>query len=285
MRIITLSNHGCKVGTAPSITNPEPPKRGVVGGWSPKSAARNVDFLRSVDYSSLSGIGFAFTGTLKDCPSSSDEWAALRRAFIERLRRIGLIRSHWVTEWQRRGVPHLHGMFFFPDNVCTVDTRRAVIAHWLELTASYGSKPISQTCKPLHDALGWSQYSAKHASRGVNHYQRSPENIPPEWKNKTGRVWGKTGDWGELSEVKLTTNSDVYYTFRRFLRSWRIADARKSGNRWRVLSAKKCLKCNDRNLSHVRGMSEWCPVDTSTILLAYADALHGGGNWQPRIKK
>lgn len=273
MRIISLSLHGCKVGTAPTNPNKTPPLRGVVQGWSTSSSRRNVDFLRSVEYSNLSGIGICFTGTLLHCPASSDDWHKLRDTFIKRLARASLIRSHWVTEWQRRGVPHLHGMFFFPDSMCSVKARTLLIDHWLALTCTYGSLRSSQYATMMHDGLGWAQYSAKHAARGVGHYQRSPENIPHEWKSKTGRVWGKTGSWPVRDSMKFEVSDDVYYRFRRMAKGWRLADARSSGCRFRIRSARKCLKSNDRNLSNVRGVSEWLPLDASTAFLFSAVAL------------
>ena len=169
MRIVSLSLHGCKVGTAPSKPNSKPPIRGSVSGWSAASARRNVDFLRSVEYHSIDDMGVCFTGTLKDCPPTSDDWHAIRNAFIRRLRRMGLVRSHWVTEWQRRGVPQLHGMFFFPAHFCSVDVRRKIVTHWLEVASAFNPLRSAQYTTMMFDGLGWAQYSAKHASRGISH--------------------------------------------------------------------------------------------------------------------
>ncbi|WP_319784515.1 hypothetical protein [Oceanisphaera sp. IT1-181] len=273
MRIISLSLHGCKAGTAPTNPNPTPPPRGLVGGWSTGSTRRNIDFLRSVEYSELSGMGICFTGTLKHCPPTSKHWHKLRDQYIKRLARMGLIRSHWVTEWQRRGVPHLHGMFFFPVGMCNIEARQLLVSHWIAVAADYEPLPHSQHAIMMHDALGWAQYSAKHASRGVGHYQRSPENVPPEWLLKTGRVWGKTGDWPTRDPMKFQVADDVYYRFRRMARSWRISDARSSDNRFRIKTARSCLTVNNRALSNVRGVSEWLPMDTATALLFWAASL------------
>lgn len=276
MRIVNLSLHGCKAGTDAHRNSKRPSGlRGKVGGWSTGSTRRNIDFLRSVDYEALTGFGLAFTGTLLDCPATSDDWHRIRKLFLQRLNRLGLIRSHWVTEWQRRGVPHLHGMFFFPD--CStaeyVALFQAIINAWLELVAPYRGASRGVNVVHMNDALGWAQYSAKHASRGVGHYQRSPENIPEEWKEKTGRVWGKTGDWPIRDAMKFEVSDDVYYRFRRLARSWRVADARQSGNRFRIKSARRCLKANTQTLADVRGVSEWLPLDVSVSLLMWAVSL------------
>lgn len=270
MRIINLSLHGCKAGTAPAVPNRKPVLRGLVSGWSAASSRRNVDFLRSVDYESLDGMGICFTGTLKTCPNSSDDWHKIRDAFIKRLARSGLIRSHWVTEWQRRGVPHLHGMFFFPDSMCSIEVRQTIITHWLAVASPYGATRLGQFVTMMYDGLGWAEYSAKHAARGISHYQRSPENIPAEWLLKTGRVWGKTGNWVIRDPMKFEVSDDVYYRFRRMARGWRKANARASGCRYRIRSARKCLQSNVRNIANVRGVSEWLSLDVSSAILFWS---------------
>lgn len=244
--------------------------RGSVGGWSSSTSRRNIDFLRSVVPDSLTGLGIAFTGTVKGCPETSDLWKNIREAFIARLRRMGLIRSHWVTEWQRRGVPHLHCALWFPEGLCTIQLRMSITAHWLAVTSDYGSKANGQYALMIDDAIGWFQYVAKHAARGVGHYQRSPENIPKSWQQKTGRMWGKVGDWVTRDSLDLSVPPDAFHAFRRMCRNWRLADARASGNLFRIRSAKSMLKCRDRNLSTVRGVSEWIPLEAASIITYWA---------------
>lgn len=267
---ISLSLHGCKAGTPPMLNDHKRGVRGTVGGWSASTSRRNIDFLRSVEPDSLSGVGIAFTGTIKTCPETSDDWKSIREAFHARLRRMGLIRSHWVTEWQRRGVPHLHCALWFPDGISSVEARLAITRHWLEVTADFGSKTNGQYALMINDAIGWFQYVAKHAARGASHYQRSPENIPPEWQRKTGRMWGKIGDWVTRDSVDLFVPPDVFHTFRRMCRNWRLADARASNDRYRILSARKMLQSHLRTLSTVRGLSEWLPIESSSIILHWA---------------
>ena len=87
---------------------------GRVKGWSKTASRNNTKFLRSVYVPDLSGAAVAFTLTIRDCPPTSDDWKILRETFIKRLRRAGMVRLHWLTEWQKRGVPHLHGIAYFP---------------------------------------------------------------------------------------------------------------------------------------------------------------------------
>lgn len=256
----TLSKPGKgKGGTVP---------RGIVRGWTRAATRRNTQWLYSVDHTGLTGEGFAVTLTLRDCPADHARWHQLRRAFFERLRRMGLLRAHWVTEWQRRGVPHLHAAVWFPD----YDPRlpRLIVDHWLALTSEFGAGYRGQHVTPIHDAVGWFQYTAKHAARGLSHYQRSPENIPSAW-NKTGRIWGYLGKWPVRDAITMEIDEAGFYAFRRLVRSWRLADARSESNprvrAHRIRSARRMLQSPDKALSEVRGVSEWLNLDQSLLFL------------------
>jgi len=296
MRTFKVYRHGFTIGTAPAKNDHDREKRGQVHGWSMSATRRNTAFLRSVYepdlHQTADGVelgAFAVTLTLKDCPGTSDDWHKLRRAYMMRLARLGLYRSHWVTEWQRRGVPHLHGAFWFPRHVMPWDIVRA----WTDVSADYGAKDRGQHITPITDAVGWFKYLSKHASRGVSHYQRNPENIPPEWKKKTGRVWGKTGDWPVSEPVQLTLDDRAFYAMRRIAKRWRVADARASvpdavrlairktpalsqcppeaqkraaGAYRRVQSARRMLN-GPKEKSSVIGVSEWLPMEVQFLAL------------------
>lgn len=271
MPIISRSLHGITAGVAPSGRSSPPALRGVVDGWSPDACRRNTAWLRTVDHTALDGFGIAFTGTVQTCPETHDDWHKLQRAFVERLRRMGLVRLHWVIEWQRRGVPHLHAAMYFP--VPSTPSEHASLlsrieAHWLAVSASYGSQSPSQTVKPIYDMGGWSQYVAKHASRGVSHYQRSPDCQPQHWE-KTGRIWGHIGSWPTVDPEKLEISMEGYHAFRRLARAWRIADARASGKSRRIRSARRCLRCPYPDKSPLRGVSEWIPSSVQDSILRY----------------
>lgn len=268
-RILTIQPHGCKLGTAGRGSRENlPPVRSSIGGWSPHAIRRNNDFLRSVDYTALEPLqGFAFTGTVRDCPATSDDWHRALRAFWRRLKRAGCVLIHWVIEWQRRGVPHVHCSLFF-DNPPTY-IQHDIITHWISVTSQWGSGSFGQHIQHIHDSLGWAQYTSKHAQRGLSHYQRSPENVPAHWLGKTGRMWGKWGKWPIIEPMKFNIPDDAFYKLRRSLRGWRKADARASGCRYRIRSARRMLKCNERSLSAVRGCSEWMNQTITTDLLLF----------------
>lgn len=274
-RILTVQQHGIKLGTAGRGSSENlPPERSAIGGWSAHAIRRNNDFLRTVDYDHLP-TGFAFTGTVRDCPPTSDEWHRLLRRFFDRLTRSeGCLLIHWVIEWQRRGVPHLHASLFF-DNP-PVDIQQRIVSHWIDLFGAYGSGIFGQHIQHIHGAKGWAQYTSKHAQRGLGHYQRSPEYVPAEWQSKTGRMWGKRGNWPVIEPMKMSIPDDVFYRFRRSLRAWRKADARASGCRFRIRSARRMLQCNEQKLSDVRGCSEWLGYSLAAELLFYHSRYSAG---------
>lgn len=214
----------------------EPPERTKCNGWTRSAIRRNRDFLYSVDERGLTGKGFALTLTVKVCPPTHEEWKALREAYMVRLRRLGMLRAHWLTEWQRRGVPHLHAAVWFPEEVTDRwvpgGFERYLVAHWAQLASEpYGARDGAQHVTPIYDVVGWNQYVSKHAARGLSHYQRNPENIPEGWREVgTGRMWGylatKAEPWPKVEPARVDMPYPAFATYRRILCGYRLADAR-----------------------------------------------------------
>jgi hypothetical protein len=159
-----------------------------------------------------------------------------------------------------------------------------LIAHWIELTNEpYQAQLGAQHVTPIYDALGWSQYTSKHASRGLSNYQRNPASIPAGWKNiGTGRMWGKLGDWEGVAvdPMRLDLPFGAFHLLRRITRGYCKAKARlaldKARNarqallaRRRVTWTRRMLRCTDINLSGVRGLNEWMPLAEQLRALAF----------------
>lgn len=272
MRTLSVYLHGATMGTPPRNAPETPAKRAECQGWSSSATRRNVAFLRSIPPESLTGTGEAFTLTLRDCPESFEAWATMRDQLLKRLFRAGAIRVHWVTEWQRRGVPHLHGCIWW--GIPPAEYSGAVVYHWHQLAGAYGVSSKAQTCKPITDSLGWFQYCAKHAARGVKHYQRDSSNIPDGWQ-KTGRMWGYRGEWDQSAPMTLSCDDQTFYRLRRLCRAWRLADARASGDFFRIKTARGMLRCHKHKLSNVRGVSEWIPQDVYLAMILAAAGSTG----------
>lgn len=274
---LTLMNNGL-TGGVPGQPNHDA-KRGGISGWSPGAARRNLRFLYSIDGDALAmdgTVGYAFTLTVLDCPETPEAWAGTINRFLLSMRRTyGCVRFHWVVEWQRRQVPHLHGCLYF--DAARVPNPIRVVAVWCDV-ADGGARPLAQTVKPISGLRGWLQYVAKHAARGVKHYQRSFASIPEAWRGRTGRMWGHRGWWPLAPEQKIYLagheGDGSFFAFRRLVRSWRIADARLSGEPRRIVSARRMLKCGDRRRSALRGVSEW--IDHAQALLLVSNLLARG---------
>jgi len=241
-------------------------KRGAVVGWSPAAVRRHTRWLYGIDAPALTGYGWALTLTVRDCPPTSEAWTALRHAWIERVRRMGAVRWHWVVEWQARGVPHMHCAVYLVDGSAMAGAE--LVMAWRDVCSEYGAGAWSQTCKRIDGPTGWLQYLSKHAARGVQHYQRQGK--PAGWE-KTGRLWGYGGEWPIVEPLEVAVSLDEFYRFRRLVRSWRVASARASGatgGGWqRLRYARRMLKTSDRALSRYRGVSEWIPEDVAVRLL------------------
>lgn len=293
MPVLKLYQNGLTGGVPPCLVNPKPVPRGDCSGWTLKSSRSNTRFLYSVRSpelpTSASGaplLALALSFTLRDCPPSHEDWASLRRAFVKRLERRGLYRLHWLTEWQKRGVPHLHAALWF--DVAAVHAYMAknwpalpvrsfldafpvlLKADWLQLTAPYRSSVGAQDIQTINDDLGWLQYLSKHAARGAAHYQRAIGSMPVGWE-KTGRMWGHLGNFPTSEPLGLDLDSSGWFRFRRIVRRWRIAQARsdKKPSARRIRSARRMLRCSDRALSCVRGVSEWISLDLGLSIVRW----------------
>lgn len=318
MRTITVYSHGVTMGTAPVNNSHKRALRGEVCGWTPAATRRNVAFLRSVVEKKLPTTedgqplkAFAVTLTVKTCPETPDDWHTMRDSYMKRMARLGLYRSHWVVEWQRRGVPHLHCALWFEGDIQPGQIVRA----WCDVAEPYDARPQSQHVLPIFDAVGWFKYMAKHAARGVKHYQRSNENKPEQWGSKTGRVWGHTGDWPRIEGQPIKCNDRSFFMARRMAKNWRIAEARaelqqkrnkvpavpigfdlsritwpdgksrpngltdrergRLAGTWRLRAARGLLKCNERVRSELRGVSEW--ISAGLMLTMIECTLANGG--------
>ena len=241
------------------------PPRGKVKGWSRQSTARLRRWFYTVDGDRLDGEGLGVTLTVRDLPPSAADWTATRERFLVRLRRAGLVRGQWLTEWQRRGVPHLHGCLFLP--VGSEGLQELVTGHWLASAAEWGAGASAQYVIPLWGLSGWLQYQAKHSSRGVRHYQRA--NVPEAWREGTGRLWGVVGDWPVREELVDVSTAD-FHRFRRLLRSWLVSQARSSGDWRRAAYLRGLLRDPERLRSTVRAVGEFCPEHVARELLLIA---------------
>lgn len=242
--------------------------------------------------------GFALTLTVGTCPPSHKHWQRMVKALLKRFERRGLRFGHFVTEWQVRSratggpCPHLHCVLFFDDpdfvrwtdGFCSARDGEALIVHWLEVASDFGPLLVAQHAAPVSDIHGWFMYLGKHASRGVMHYQRSADVLPVGWL-KTGRMWGKVGDW-PVFHIEAHLSDAAFYALRRFATRFLCKEAerhlavalerlassanfqQRRANAGHVTAAKNRLKYlrqrlrrSDPKISALVPVSDWVPVD------------------------
>jgi hypothetical protein len=241
-------------------------------------------FLKSVDLNRLGSVAFAYTLTLRDVPSSHDDFKKMVDSLRKGIYRRGAKSDHWVIEWTKVGRPHLHGVVYLDDDVSGYDFQKAcgaISRHWLSLTAHLGTLERGQHIVPISTNLGWFQYMAKHASRGMAHYQREKGSLPKGWE-KTGRMWGKGGDW-PVSETSYNMNNAAYYSLRRLVKNYLLGQNAKDIGRAKRFQDFGLVKSHTRRrvylrgmlrnpdpvMSQVRGLNEWVPENVLREMLAH----------------
>ena len=194
--------------------------------WTRRSAFSNTLFLLRLLYGKLPGTVWAVTLTVRDDPGPAD-WQACRRRLTNWLAKHDTITHwYWSTEWQRRGVPHLHLL------ICTdqwTDIPDLMNAWQGRFAAAYRPGPLGQQCRQVDSAAEWAKYLSKHTARGISNYQRQ---TPPAWQGQpVGRLWGcsrnfplSLGDVYDLDEPR-------WFSMRRALRSFRQAEHRHQNRR------------------------------------------------------
>lgn len=270
MRITTS---GSNITSHNSRKSAPPPVRSKNKGWTKHAAIRNRNFLYQVIPQALDGIGYAITLTVHRCDTPT-EWSRWRANFIKSLRRMGLIRFHIVTEWQRRGVPHLHcAVWLQPGRPAEVWDRLNIIDAWLRIAAEGQPSYLAQDIKPMEGCYHWLRYLAKHGVRGVNNYQRHWSNVPKAWKGETGRVWLKGGDWPLMPFFKVEglTQSQKFQMRRLFCRylasnppHLAIKFKHRLGTRkhWQGF-----LKCSDKKTARFRSPTSFIPLNVTVNLV------------------
>lgn len=268
--MIRILPNGGKV-YIPAPTSQTTPTRTACAGWTRAVSRRNCDFLQSVESSQLTGHGYALSLTIRECPDSPQDWQNLRQNFVKRLRRMGMIRMHWLTEWQRRGCPHLHAAVWFSDSICP----STIYQHWLEAANRYSAGFQSQHVRPITGAPGWFEYLAKHGARSVSNYQRSPENVPAAWDGKTGRMWGHLGDWPTSEAKTIEAPPAVELQYRRLMIRYQIGKARRQRDHQRVRYFQRYLSRAPKETSRAAALPRlWLSEDDQWALLHCAFRSH-----------
>ncbi|MGY2498242.1 hypothetical protein, partial [Klebsiella pneumoniae] len=78
-------------------------------------------------------------------------------------------------------------------------------------------------------------------------------------------------DWPVQEKLKIHLQDQFgdggWFAYRRLVRSWRRADARSSGDAYRIRSARAMLQCPDQVRARLIGFSEWMPYEVQMALI------------------
>lgn len=124
-------------------------------------------------------------------------------------------------EWDR----HLRQYIVWDNNESAVVSN--VVVKWLELTEAEGlhTSSNSQDVQLIDGNEAWLVYIAKHGIRGVKHYQRALDNMPDEWRDGAGAMWGHDRKMPVADDSVLPMDMRAFHQFRREARKWCCAHA------------------------------------------------------------
>lgn len=308
MPTISIRAHGVSASKFQQVVNTEtgeivklaafqPPERTATKGWTPNVARRNEQRLQQVDFDAIDGVP-AFVTLTMPSQQMSDVSAAMfhgwLKSWLRYMKRHGLGHYYWILEFQASGNPHLHVLVWLDRDWDALEQYHA-LRSWVNMLNKSGvgarlqgqiwesidvggvitvdGKPV-----PAHPERVL-MYLAKHAARGVVHYQRQIENMPDDWQYRSGRVWGHDRGLPLREQEDFETDYPTFWTFRRLVRRWRLAEARgiKDADRRRaaIVQARGSLKCGRPDISPYRGVSAWLPAFVASQLLDAAVNMGG----------
>lgn len=285
---LTIRSHGMSASYRSEATGPLidmetgeiiTPKRSTCRGWTYAVARRNEQTLQRIDFSAIDGNAYAITLTIPAgsmhavAPKQFHQWLD---NWLKTAHRYGMLHYYWILEFTAIGTPHLHITIWMPDH-CDEEVQKLLLA-WLRIlkrSEVHGSI-TAQDARPVVVAATddphftgeptperWLWYLAKHASRGVAHYQRQIKNMPAEWKSHSGRVWGHDRKLPLKAPEKMATSQQAFWIVRRWARNWLKAEAAimpdSEKRRHAISTCRRFLKCGDLDLSATRGLGAWCP--------------------------
>ena len=308
MPTITIRAHGVCATRNQTVVNPEtgeivkltafqPPEHTATKGWTVNVARRNEQRLQQIDFDAVEGFP-AFVTLTMPSGQMSDVSAAMFHGWLKRwlqfMKRHGLVHYYWILEFQASGNPHLHVLVWLDHEPDALETFKA-LKSWVGILNKSGvgarlqgqiweSIDVGGTITvdgervPAHPERVL-MYLAKHAARGVAHYQRQIANMPEDWQYRSGRVWGHDRGLPLCAQQEVECDYLTFHRFRRLVRRWRLAEARAIKDRDRrrqaIVQARGSLKCGRPDISPYRGVSAWIPSDVASQLLDAAEAMGG----------
>lgn len=302
-----------ETGEIMKLTSLKAPERSNTNGWTANVARRNEQRLQQIDFSKITGEPFFVTLTMPKQQMedvTSEQFHRWLNAWLVYMRRRGMRHYYWILEFQASGNPHLHVIVWLSDwrtggakrgyehhtwfGEAGVLEQYKALAQWVKMLNADGvaAKVDAQNFQLVE--LGKSSnvdgvtlesatperllmYLAKHAARGVAHYQRQISNMPEDWQYRSGRVWGHDGKLPLREQLDYECSYEVFWAYRRLVRRWVCANASTMTDddkrRRSIVSARRMLRCSRPDVSPFRGVSAWVPERVACQLL---DSIEGG---------
>jgi hypothetical protein len=194
------------------------PKRAEIVAFSEKSRQRLRLSLAKVDQSKC---GRPIFGTLtypKEFPLDGETFKRHLKIFSQRfLRAFPSAGFHWKLEFQERGAPHFHPIFWNLDSECLDRFRIWLALDWFEVVASGDGKHLvaGTSADLINSQFGIMRY--------VSGYVSDADQTKPGFK--VGRYWGIVGrkniPWakGDTIELSHKQGKFVRRTARRYMQS------------------------------------------------------------------
>lgn len=307
MPTISIRQHGVSASRNQTVVNPvtgeivkltafNQPERTATRGWTPNVARRNEQRLQQIDFDGIDGVP-AFVTLTMPSQQMGDVSAAMFHGWLKRwlqyMKRHGMLHYYWILEFQASGNPHLHVLAWLDHDWDALEQYRALRSWGGILNKSgVGARLQGQIWEnidvggmitvdgervPAHPERVL-MYLAKHAARGVAHYQRQIANMPEDWQYRSGRVWGHDRGLPLREQQDVECDYPTFWAYRRLVRRWRCSEAQAivdpSRRRAAVSQARGMLRCSRPDVSPYRGISAWVPADVASALL---DAAVKGG--------
>lgn len=306
MPTISIRAHGVSATRNQTLVNPEtgeimklmaltPPERTNTKGWTPNVARRNEQRLQQIDFDAIDGTP-AFVTLTTPSQQMEDVSAAMFHGWLKRwlqyMKRHGMLHYYWILEFQGSGNPHVHILVWIDHEFDVLEQYRALIS-WVNMLdkSNIGARLQAQVWEPI-DVGGEIvvdgervpahpervlMYLAKHAARGVAHYQRRIENMPDDWQYRSGRVWGHDRGLPLREQDDFECSYKEFWAYRRLVRRWRLSEANAitdpERKRAAVVQARRMLRCSRPDVSPFRGVSAWVPESVAKQLF---DSIEGG---------
>ena len=306
MPTVSIRAHGSSATRNQTLVDPvtgeivklatfQPPNRTATRGWTDNVARRNEQRLQQIDFEAIEGVP-AFVTLTMPSQQMGDVSAAMfhgwLKSWLRYMKRHGLRHYYWILEFQASGNPHLHVLVWLDHEAEALETYKA-LKSWVGMLnkADVGARLQGQVWEsidvggeivvdgetvPAHPERVL-MYLAKHAARGVAHYQRQLSNMPDDWQYRSGRVWGHDRGLPLREQRDVECDYETFWAYRRLVRRWRVSEARGISDperrRMAIRQARGMLRCSRPDASPYRGISAWVPAEVASQLL---DAARGG---------